>query len=323
MDVKYGSSEENKKNKKIFDDLIKQYNALMEGLPIEEREQLENALLIYNSCLYEVINQLVAVPNFREQNPNELFEELLKNPDCAMTTKLFIRSLRFGQRAIESGDRSFDEDIYKKLRIVNCSSKEAYVQSLISIYDTIEKYKDKLQLPEDVYLYRGIGNIDSKEQSSMARSELISTSLNRNVANKFFRRAKEPIMFMAKVKKGTNFMIIPYKLTSKILSYRKGQELLKYNGIDYDNVENREVILFDSRIISKEPNISIIDEGTRRITVMELDIESRENEKSQKSVQDLWEETLSVQGEISYMDSTNVKIGQQQEYLENSEEVQE
>ena len=297
----------------------------MQSLPTEEREQLENALLVYNTCLYEVINQLVTIPDFRARNPNELFIELYKNPNTALTTRLFIGSLKFGKRAIEKGDRSFNEEIYKRLEIVDCSSKESYIQSLISIYDTITKFKDRLQLPEDIYLYRGIGDSDEKQQTSIARSELISTSLNRNVAKRFFRESKTPTMFIAKVKKGTNFMIVPYRLTSKVVSYKKGQELVKYNGIDYDSaLADREIILFGSRLISRKTNVSVIDEGTRKITVMELDIESRDKLNPQKSVQDLGKEAiLSLGEETPYIDSTAMFIETTVDNIENTIGLQE
>jgi len=279
--IKAHSLDEIHNNERIFSQLLEQYNNLLNSLETDERQKLENSLLVYNSCLYEVINQLVAIPDFRTKEPKELYIELYQNSDFARTNNIFIKSLRGGLEAIKQGAKNLDREVYERLSIVKISSLEEYIQSLISIYDTIIKYGAMLQVPEDMYLYRGIYSNSGNEQENLARSELISTSLKRDVAKKYFRNSKKPVLFMTKVKKGTNFMIIPYQLRATMVRFVKNNELVRYEEIDYSTaLENNEVLLFSSGIIFNKTNsTSICESEDREITVIEGEVTPKIREK--------------------------------------------
>lgn len=174
----------------------------------------------------------------------------------------------------------------EKLNIVKYSSKEEYIRSLILIYDTIMKYKNSLQLQQDIYLYRGICGTGDEEPENISRSELISASLDRAIAKKFFRDSKNPILFMMKLRKKTNFMVVPYRLVSHILNYEKGRELVKYEGIDDNhdnNLENSEIILFNSEIAFERIKSTTIDEGDRKITVIEEEGQAKNKDERGKN----------------------------------------
>jgi len=277
-----GEDEKTEKIDVTFKKLVEPYNSLIESLDENERNQLENALLVYNSCLYEAINQLVAVPNFRTRDPKELGRELYKNPDFARTTRIFVRSMLYGMNQIENGVGNFDKTIYEKLSIVKCSNMEEYIKSLISVYDIITKYRESLQLPEDLYLYRGISKKEENAQREMARSELISTTLDPIIAKKYFRGSKEPVFYKVKVQKGLGYMINPYQLASKVLSYVEGKEVIKYISIDSSTyLTNYEIMLFGDDIVLDNAKCEIVDEGVRKINVIEADVTKRERAKSE------------------------------------------
>lgn len=277
----------------------------------EEREQLEDALLIYNSCLYDVINQLVAVPNFRERNPEELYKELCKDPTFAQTTHYFMRSMLVGKEGISKKCEGYDKDIYRRLGRVKVSTTRGYIESLISIYDTITKYKDRLQLQQDTYLYRGISNDIGNKQEQIARSECISTSLDYAVAKKFWRESKRPTFYMIKAKKGTKCMIVPYRLTAQIMRYGLKEEVMwvRYNAIDKSMesaLQNLEIMLFSSEVRLGDIVTTRIDDGVRIITIKELEVEPQFPEIGVKG---LASEALQIIGdEIEYIDATEATI---------------
>ena len=86
---------------------------------------------------------------------------------------------------------------------------------------------------------------------------------------------------MTKVKKGTNFMIIPYQLRATMVRFVKNNELVRYEEIDYSTaLENNEVLLFSSGIIFNKTNItSICESEDREITVIEGEVTPKIREK--------------------------------------------
>lgn len=265
--------QEKEEKEESYQKLLDDYTNFINSLPEEERKKFEDALLVYNSCLYEAINQLVSIQNFRNKDPLELFNILSENKDFRLTTRIFIRSIKAGKYCIENGDSSFNKDIYERLSIVNVNSKSEYIRSLIEVYDTIMKHKGKLKTTQDITLYRGLSGFTMENPEHMARSELISTSTNADIARKFFRSGENATFLKINVKEGTEYIVVPFKLVSEIKSYREGKELLKYIGIDHDRVlEDEEVLLFDSNIHMKPISNIVIDEGIRKINVLETEV---------------------------------------------------
>lgn len=294
------SSPEKKDIDGTFKQLFSQFEEYVKSLPNEEREQLENSLLVYNSCLYEAINKMATIPGFREMDPRKLAEELWKSPDFQKTSMIFIRSMLIGTDAIKQGDINYDSKIYKKLGIVKLSSVEEYIQSLILVYDTILKHSNKLRVPEDITIYRGISDTQNNKVSSLARSDLISTSLHTSTSQQFFRGSNNPVLFIAKLKKGTPFMLMPYRLTSQVKSYVPGRQWLRYNHLnrleytddDYDFsmnpiTQNAELLLFNHNINFTFSEPYSIRSGFSNITIMPTEIFPKEIIRDTTDVPDI------------------------------------
>lgn len=251
------------------------------------------------------------MPNFRERDPEELYKELCNNPTFAQTTHYFMRSILVGKVGIKFKYKEYNEDIYRRLSRVKIFTTREYIESLISIYDTITKYKDRLQLQEDTYLYRGIANDMGNDQDQIARGECISTSLDNMVARKFWRGSKKPTFYMIKAKKGTKCMIVPYRLTAKIMQYGVEEELMwvRYDAIDRSTesaLENLEIMLFSSEVKLGDIVTTKIDEGIRVITIKELELEPQLPEID---VNDLVTEASKIIGdEIGYIDATDTTM---------------
>ncbi len=192
----------------IYQQLIKEYNKLSD----EEK----NALLIYKSRLGRAINSL---DNNEEEIANiyEKYNDLLNNPK-----NIFIKMT-----------------IFKDISFVNLVS---FKNSLRMILKKVEEVTTKIEISEDITVYRSLSVKKDDSLVPLSRGNLISTSLNVNECLKFFipNQDYKHYLYQINLEKGTSVAICPYAvlLNSKeeqlILTQKKDQQELILSKDSHD-----------------------------------------------------------------------------------------
>ncbi len=157
------------------------------SLPEEEKQKLDLAIEIYSSSLFVSLNRIAAVPNYQSKSSEKLLEECNKNEDFYHS---FHERFRYFNKV--SNSDTIEAQIIKKFgKLIDYSTEEKLVESLKSVLAILDTHKDKIVVPEDIFVYRGFATNRPLEKNniSLAESDMISTSLNENVANSFSNKA--------------------------------------------------------------------------------------------------------------------------------------
>ena len=224
----------------VYNDLIKQY----EQLSLEEK----NAILIYKSQLYNIINAMSAIPNFLNMNEEELLNQL--DRDYLINKNITTRYTIF-----------FHIDF---TNILTC------MKSLKEVYKTIMQAKGKIKLKDKLTVYRGV-NLDVPDSpTNLSRGEIISTGLKLDDAFTFLLHKKYNHLYVIEIEAGTSVLVTPYAL---IITYPANENhiLNQLNNIEPDVLKvmrlgsrvQEEVILFQSDLT--------LDETTSTIKYLEDD----------------------------------------------------
>lgn len=222
-------------SKKIYNDLIMQY----ENLTLEER----NAILIYKSQLYNILNAMSSIPNFLTIDE----ESLLNMLDYDHLINIFenYKKIVFDNKNITTRYTIFFGIDFTN--IFTC------MKSLKEVYKTILNAKGKITLKENLTVYRGINLDTPNSPTSLSRGELISTGLKLDDAFTFLLNKKYNHLYVIEIEAGINVLVTPYALINTYpkdenhllnLINHKEPDLLKI--LKLGSKVQEEVILFQS-----------------------------------------------------------------------------
>lgn len=174
------------KNKRIYKDLIRQYN---ENLTQEEKD----ALLIYNSSVFTIINLISSIPDYENLSKDEIFK-IMHSEKYSKRYK----AVKFVLDQIIEQASSCDNDIEKRLYKFAAGD---YVQESLNILNIINGIKGKIILPENITVYRCITNETMLEDGNPMYGQLMSTSMGADGAKKYYGKHGN-ILIKFQLKKG-------------------------------------------------------------------------------------------------------------------------
>ena len=164
--------------------------------------------LLYNDVYEELIDQFTKLPN-RYKNSllvyktrlGLLINDLENNPDF----ELFYRRYK----------EIYDNPVNAVLRCVlfnylDMSSVDTFIRSIYSIKSTLDEATSKLQLPEDVIVYRGISS--NSDISGIAKGNIISTTLSFVETDKYTTGGDSVVINEVRIPAGSPVAISPYKI---------------------------------------------------------------------------------------------------------------
>lgn len=225
-------------NFSTYQHLIAQY----QQLSVMEKQ----AILIYQSRLFNLINAITGIPNFENLTSQEIIQKLPNVDILKEEVEQFRKVLYLNENMIVR---------YSGFQLVNLNNFNILVDDLKKIYFILEEAKDKLILDRDLIVYRGISLEQKEDLVAMARGNIISTSIKREGVEPFIFESKEAILYVIQLKKGTPVLVTP---TSLIRTYRDEDDYLekKLNGqeptllklINRGDRGQQEIILFKNSL---------------------------------------------------------------------------
>ena len=192
-----------------YEMLKRNFEAYKDTLSEDDKRKLEIALQIYGGSLFISVNKIASVPDYQNKTGAELIAECDKNED--FRDSFHERFKKFNKLLESPYDNSDKRNVIKWGEILDYSSEEKFAESIKGVLAIIDSHKDKLAVPEDIYVYRGFANDKTVDIMSLAGSDIISTSLSRNIANDFSNKAnfagKYRYMNYILVQKGTPYLM--------------------------------------------------------------------------------------------------------------------
>lgn len=205
----------------IYKELELQYEELSD----EEKQ----ALFIYKSRLGLCINLLHKDDHMMNAIYNS-YKTILENP-----INLFMKITIF--------------------KDIDFTSFHSFKNSLMYIKQQVEKATSRLELPEDVTVYRMVSIKNGNELSSISKDNIISTSLDMSQSMHFLIQNEkyEHYLYEIHLEKGTKVGICPYSIlydmNTQRLSLSKTQEqseiIILKNNIEIEKEDSMKIILGD------------------------------------------------------------------------------
>lgn len=193
----------------MYDKLKTGFEQYKDSLPEDNKRKLDLAIQIYSSSLFVSLNRIASITDYKNKNGAELITECDKNEDFKHS---FHERFRYFNSILNSAYDGTEKAILKRFEeILDFSSEEKLAESLKYVLDIIDAHKDKLVIPEDIFVYRGFANSKPVDNMSLAESDIISTSLKRSVAIEFSDKTgfsgKYRYMNYILVQKGTPYIM--------------------------------------------------------------------------------------------------------------------
>ena len=218
----------------IYQNLIQQYNQLS----LEEQQ----AILIYKSRLFNLINEITSIPNFKDLTTDEIINILPNKEQLIKEVQSFHEILNKKENITVK---------YSVFNLIHLDNFNILIEDIKNIYLILEQAKDKIILDNDLTVYRGISLKSKEELLEFSKGNIISTSINLDDTEPFLFSNEIAILYVFQLKKGTPLLVSP---TSLVRTYKdkadyldkklqgKGPTLLKLinRGID----SQQEIILF-------------------------------------------------------------------------------
>lgn len=178
----------------VYNDLIMQY----EQLTLEEK----NAILVYKSQLYNILNSMSAIPNFLDIDEEKLLNQLDKDYLIDLFEK--YKKTVFLNKNLTTRYTIFSHIDFTN--ILTC------MKSLKEIYKIIMQAKGKIKLKDKLTVYRGISLDTPYAPTNLSRGEIISTGLKLEDAFTFLFRREYNHLYVIEIESGTNVLVTPYAL---------------------------------------------------------------------------------------------------------------
>lgn len=255
---------ENKQS--IYEDLLIQYNGLSD---LEK-----NAILVYKSKLFVIINSISKIPEFQRLTTLELNEQLSNRSEC-------INVFNDYSRVLNNLNNSFIKNtVFNNIRF---DSFNNFIEDLKEVIVILNKISFKIVLNEDLVVYRSIlvGNNEKFDFINDSPS-FISTSIKVDDAERFLNgdSNKEKHFYSIKLPKGLPVIVSPFSIVRK---YDSVIDSIQSN-FDYSlMVSNRgvngqqEIILFKDLISYKEFDNKLITDEFGSICIHKVEILLKDN----------------------------------------------
>lgn len=229
----------------VYSDLLEQYKNL--------NEEEVKSLLIYKSQLFNLINSVSSIDNFLELS-DEFIVKLLDD-------KIFLECENFG-KIINKPENVFLK--FSTFRGINFSDPTSLVATAKKVYSDLESAMSKIKLSNDLTVYRVVSMKDGDKLETIARGDLVSTSIDMDEALKFIdNKSKNIFVYEIKLEKGTPVLVTPYSLLNEYKS--EADMVLKtdnYNlGLHKTVNQGQKEVLFSKKNLELE----IVDSKNREI----------------------------------------------------------
>lgn len=169
-----------------YQHLITQYQQLS---AIEKQ-----AILIYQSRLFHLINAITCIPDFENLTSQEIIKKLPNIEFLKKEVEQFRKVLYLDENMVVR---------YSGFQLVNLDNFNILVNDLKKIYFILEEAKDKLILDRNLTVYRGVSLNHKEDLVAVSRGNIISTSIKRESVEPFIFASKEAILYVIQLKKGT------------------------------------------------------------------------------------------------------------------------
>ena len=153
------------------------------------------------------------------------------------------------------------KDVSNIINLFNFNSYETFIDSIKVISDKINDIKNKIVLPSNITVYRATTVNNISEIYDISKSNIISTSLDMDVTNKFYTNNGINVLYEINLEKNTPCLIIPYSIKKinnliKIVNDDNQSEIILFKDtFSYDinfNVENDVVnVKVDTKLIKE------------------------------------------------------------------------
>lgn len=211
-EIRFENISQKSENKEdIYERMKDTFNKYVETLPPEEAKRFQTSLKIYNSKFFIAINNMMTIGDYDKKSGAELWENLSQNKDFREVIHPVYESCKDMASLSPESIKTEDEILVKEYsEILDFSTPANFMESMKSVVQILDKHKDNICLQEDIEVFRGVAT-DNADLNKISQSEIISTSLDSNVAGKFTNRSDKKYLYMSYIsaKKGTPFMICP------------------------------------------------------------------------------------------------------------------
>lgn len=192
--------------KEVYNDLLRQY----EQLSLEEK----NAILIYKSKLYNLLNAMSSIPGFLDIDEEELLNQLDKDSLIALFDD--YKKVVFSSQNITTRYTIFTKVDFTN--ILTC------MKSLKQVYRLIQQAKGKIVTKDKITVYRGICLETEDTPTQLARGDILSTGIKLEDAFKFLLHHPNNHLYVIEIEAGTNVLVTPYAL---VVTYPLGEDHLQ------------------------------------------------------------------------------------------------
>lgn len=250
----------------IYTNLLFQYEKLTD---LEK-----NAILVYKSKLFEVINAITKIPDYENLNALQIIGQLSNKDECINIFNNYSHVLGNLKNIF------IRNTVFNNIRFDNFNN---FVDDLKFVIKILNGITFKITLNEDLVVYRGI-LVDKNKKIDFVgdSSALISTSIKVEDAEKFLDSDvnKEKHFYNLKIPKGMPVIVSPFSVIRK---YDSLVDSIQYNDNYSLAVSNRdtegqqEVILFRDYISFNEVDSKVIDDSFGKIFIHYGDVCLKEN----------------------------------------------
>lgn len=220
----------------MYQELKKQYDAL------ELNDK--NVLLIYKSRLFKFINNIDDILSNRI-----VYDEY---------EKYFVED----KSIICSSENSFIR--HSIFNSINFESYQLFLESVKIVKDKLTDIKGKIHLTQDTIVYRATTVSSKDEIDQISKGNFISTSLDIDETDKFYRFSGIDVLYQIKLKKGTSCLVIPYSIGIYDIN---GKSVLKILEDDSQS----EIVLFKNELDYVINDYKYFED--EEITVVKIDTE--------------------------------------------------
>lgn len=240
--------------KEVIEKLLLKYNTLSDAD--------KKILLIYNSLLGRLINQVINISNFEDMTARDIYKQMISREDFRNEyekCKLIV---------LEPSNVVITETILSNIDFSNLFD---FIYSLQEI--AAKLLKINMVLDDDICVYRGI---NVKDIQGISKNTLFSTSISNQDAQKYMLGSNSKHLFKINLKKDTSIFFSPESI---VLKYPVGFDALscKFNGIEPTVLEvknnktnNLEIILNRNDIDYLSINNSVISLTNGSILIHEV-----------------------------------------------------
>lgn len=253
----------------IYNKLIENYNNLSE---VEKQ-----CVLIYKSKLFYHINSISEINDFINISSLEILDNIENKEE------FISRYEKYKEEVFKPQNIFLRYSIFNKIDFDNIC---CFIDSLKSVYKTIDNAKFKLTLPDELTVYRGC-SYNQDNDYEISKSNLISTTIDPEQTANFLFTKKENRnkLYVIKLEKGTPVLITPYSILSVYdseVDYLNNSEIKQTKIINSSNKGQQEIILFKDSLDFKLASSKICEEGNLEVETFSSKIKHQSPSESIK-----------------------------------------